>query len=354
VQFPFPLGDSVDAIVRKDEDFAPNDGMDRDNLCAAIRHLLGVSTDTPLTLEPLDGGVSSDIVRVETPFQTLCVKRALPQLKVAGDWRAPVSRNRAEVAWLTRVEAFCPANVPRILGDDPANGLFAMEWLPPDTHPVWKARLRDGAIRDADARAVGDVLGRIHAATADDPAVARAFAHDDTFHAIRLEPYLVATGRAHPDLAGALAACVAATVANKRVLVHGDWSPKNILIGPQGPVILDAECAWFGDPAFDVAFVANHLLLKGLWRPQWRARYLDALAALVAAYRAHVHWEPFEALDARVAALLPALLLARVDGKSPVEYLGDDDKARVRAFARPRVVAPPAGIAAIADAWRTA
>jgi 5-methylthioribose kinase len=325
-----------------------------DNLCAAIRRLLEVSADTPLKLQPLDGGVSSDIVRVETPSRTLCVKRALPQLKVAGDWRAPVSRNRAEVAWLTRVAAICPGNVPRILGDDPANGLFAMAWLPPETYPIWKTRLRDGVIDAADARAVGDVLGRIHAATADDPVVAKAFAHDATFHAIRLEPYLVAAGRAHPDLADALAARVAATAATRRVLVHGDWSPKNILIGPQGPVILDAECAWFGDPAFDVAFVANHLLLKGLWRPHWRARYLDALAALLGAYRAHVDWEPAGALDARVAALLPALLLARVDGKSPVEYLGDADKARVRDFARSRIKAPPASIADVVDAWRAA
>jgi aminoglycoside phosphotransferase (APT) family kinase protein len=341
-------------MVQKDERPGATSAEARDNLCAAVRAMLRVSACTPLAIHPLDGGVSSEIVRVEMPGRTLCVKRALPQLKVAGEWRAPVSRNRAEVAWLARVGALCPASVPRILGDDPAHGLFAMEWLPPDAYPVWKTRLRDGTIVATEARAVGDVLGRIHAASADDPALAREFAHDATFHAIRLEPYLLATARAHADLARPLAALAAATAAGKRVLVHGDYSPKNILIGPRGPVILDAECAWFGDPAFDVAFVANHLLLKGLWRPQWRARYLEALAALVAAYRAHVDWEPFDALDARAAALLAALLLARVDGKSPVEYLGDDDKARVRAFARPRILAPAAGIAAIADAWRAA
>src|SRR5712691_7894425 len=107
---------------------------------------------------------------------------------------------------------------------------------------------------------------------------------------------------------------------NKRVLVHGDFSPKNILQGASGPVILDAECAWFGDPAFDVAFVLNHLLLKGAWRLQWRARYLDLFRALERAYNAHVDWEPTTALAARIAALLPGLMLARIDGKSPVEY----------------------------------
>jgi aminoglycoside phosphotransferase (APT) family kinase protein len=327
---------------------------EHDKLCDAIRHILKVSAGSQLALAPLAGGVSSDIYRVDEGGRTFCVKRALPKLKVPGDWRAPVERNRSEVAWLTRVAALCPGHSPRILGEDAAAGLFAMEWLPPETHPVWKERLRDGLIVDAEAAAVGDVLGRIHAATADDAGIARSFANDAIFHAIRLEPYLVATGRAHPDLAGALAARVEDTLAHKRVLVHGDYSPKNILIGPAGPVILDAECAWFGDPAFDVAFIANHLLLKGLWRAQWRGRYLAALAALVDAYRAHVRWEPWPALDARIAALLPALLLARVDGKSPAEYLTGNDHAQVRAFARPRIVAPPPTIAAIAEAWNRA
>jgi aminoglycoside phosphotransferase (APT) family kinase protein len=228
-----------------------------------------------------------------------------------------------------------------------------MAWLAPDRHPVWKDLLRDGTIESATAAAVGDVLGRIHAATADDQRIAARFASDAIFHAIRLEPYLVATARVHADLAPALAGLVAATGSHKRVLVHGDFSPKNLLIGPGGPVILDAECAWYGDPAFDVAFVANHLLLKGAWRPQWRARYVAAFDALVEAYRANVRWEPWPALARRIAALLPALMLARVDGKSPVEYLHDERvKDDVRRFARDLVAAPVDDPGAIARRWR--
>src|SRR5204863_8996856 len=121
---------------------------------------------------------------------------------------------------------------------------------------------------------------------------------------------------------------------NGRVLVHGDFSPKNMLSGPGGPVVVDAECAWFGDPAFDLAFVLNHLVLKGAWRPQWRTRYLEAFRALSSAYFSHVAWETADALEARAAALLPALMLARIDGKSPVEYLTEPAaKDRVRTFA---------------------
>ncbi len=184
------------------------------------------------------------------------------------------------------------------------------------------------------------------------PRLPPRFPTDAIFHAIRLEPYLVATGRAHCDLAGRLAALVEVTRTTRRVLVHGDFSPKNILVGPAGPVILDAECAWYGDPAFDLAFVLNHLLLKGAWRPEWRERYAAAFNALVCAYIEHVAWEPRAVLEARTAALLPGLMLGRIDGKSPVEYLtGDADRDAVRGFARALLVDPEATLGAIAARW---
>ena len=126
-------------------------------------------------------------------------------------------------------------------------------------------------------------------------AVAAEFPTDAIFHAIRLEPYLLATARAHPDLAPQLEGLVATTQANKRALVHGDVSPKNILVGPAGPVFLDAECAWWGDPAFDLAFCLNHLLLKCLWTPRARDGFLTCFDAMVDTYLAGVRWEAADA-----------------------------------------------------------
>src|SRR6202162_1848866 len=161
-----------------------------------------------------------------------------------------------------------------------------------------------------------------------------AFANDETFEAIRIEPYLRATARAHPSLAHQFDALATETLATKRWLVHGDVSPKNILAGPKGPVFLDAECAWWGDPAFDLAFCLNHLLLKCLWTPRARDGFLACFDAMADTYRAGVRWEAADALDARAAHLLPGLFLARVDGKSPVEYITTDaDKDRVRRVA---------------------
>lgn len=301
----------------------------------ALRHMALVSAHQSVVLTPLAGGVSSEIYRVDLPTGPACIKRALARLKVAADWRAPVERNRWEVEWMRIAGGIAPAAVPAILGEDRATGCFAMAYLAPDTHPVWKDLLQRGDIDVATAAGIGHVLGRIHAATADRADIAARFPTDHIFHAIRLEPYLVATARAHPDLAARLDALVETTRTTKRVLVHGDFSPKNLLIGPAGPVILDAECAWYGDPAFDLAFVLNHLLLKGAWLPQWRARYVDAYAALADAYFAHVTWEAPASCGQRTAALLPGLMLARIDGKSPVEYLASESqKDAVRRFAR--------------------
>lgn len=308
--------------------------------------------DESPVLTPLTGGVSSDIVRADLRRGAVCIKRALPKLKVKADWQAPVERNRWEVEWMRVVAQVLPRAVPHILGVDAALGMFAMSYLDADSYPVWKALLRDGIVDAGFAGAVGDALGRIHAFSATRAELRECFDTGHIFFPIRLEPYLIATGRAHPDLAAHFEALAQRTFATQLTLVHGDISPKNILRGLDGPVFLDAECAWFGDPAFDVAFCLNHMLLKCAWRPQWSARYLACFDALLDAYVRHVAWESPPTLEARVAQLLPALFLARVDGKSPAEYIVHDrQREAVRRVARPLIVDPVANARDIAARW---
>jgi len=312
--------------------------------------LIGAEDRPPVT--PLAGGVSSDILRVDLPGGPICVKRALPKLRVAADWFAPVERNATEVGWMREAAAVDPDMVPEILGEDRAAGLFAMRFLDPADFPLWKAQLRDGVIEPATPRQVAARLAAVHRATVGKSEIAARFANDAIFHAIRLEPYLLATAARHADCAEALRALADATAACRLALVHGDVSPKNILVGARGPVFLDAECACYGDPAFDLAFCLNHLLLKCLWRPQWRARYLAAFDALAAAYLAAVAWEPAAAIEARAARLLPGLFLARVDGKSPVEYVtADVERERVRRVAKPLLKHPPERLEQVRAAW---
>ena len=324
-------------------------------LARSLTRLGLVRTDEQPRFVALAGGVSSDIARVEANGRTFCVKRALPKLKVAAEWRAPVERNHAEAEWMRVAGAIVPDAVPRLLAEDRAAGLFAMEFLPPEQYPVWKAELRDGRIEPELAAEVGRRLAKIHAAAARRGDLAARFANDHIFYPIRLEAYLVATADRHPDLRQALAGLVETTRTTKLTLVHGDVSPKNILAGPAGPVFLDAECAVYGDPAFDLAFCLNHLLLKCLWRPQWRERYLECYASLAGAYLGGVTWEPCATMEGRTARLLPGLFLARVDGKSPAEYVtSETDKAQVRSVAKPLLAHPADELAAVAAAWRRA
>lgn len=300
----------------------------------------------------LTGGVASDIWKVEAGDRTFAVKRALQKLRVARDWQVPVTRNVSEVDWLRAAAKVVPDAVPQILAHDADIGAFAMAYLDPAHHPIWKVELAAGHADPAFAARVGDTVAAIHAATAHSDAMERQFANDALFHAIRLEPYLEATAPAHPDIADALMRLSRETLAMRIALVHGDVSPKNILVGPNGPVFLDAECAWYGDPAFDLAFCLNHMLLKCLWVPRARTAFLACFDALAAVYLARVDWEPVTELERRAARLLPALFLARVDGKSPVEYITDEnDKARVRRVAVPLIASPPSRLADVRDAW---
>ena len=307
------------------------------------------------TISPLPGGVSSDIVRVDLDGGPICVKRALPRLKVEADWQAPIERNRYEVEWMRTAGRIVPGAVPRILGEDRESGMFAMEFLDPASHPVWKTQLRDGEISLDTAREVGRRVAAIHQNTAGDAVIARGFATDHIFFPIRLEPYLSATARKHPDCAGQLEHLVSVTGANRKALVHGDVSPKNILAGPRGPVFLDAECAWYGDPAFDLAFCLNHLLLKCVWRPHWQARYLECFDTLADSYLAGVTWEPRAGVEARASHLLPGLLLGRMDGKSPVEYITvEQERDRVRHVARALLLEPVDELGEVRNAWNDA
>lgn len=303
-------------------------------------------------MTPLTGGVASDIWKVESDERVFVVKKALAQLRVAQTWLAPVSRNASEVDWLREAGRIAPGAVPGILASDAKAGIFAMNYLDPADHPVWKQELHAGRADPAFAARLGAVIAAIHAGTQGSAEIARRFANDATFHSIRIEPYLEATARVHTDLAEPLLALAAETLAAKVALVHGDVSPKNILVGPHGPVILDAECAWYGEPAFDLAFCLNHLLLKCLWTPGASAGFLACFDALAESYLAGVDWEPRASIEARVARLLPALFLARVDGKSPAEYISTDAyKHRIRRVARPLIATPAARLSTIRQLW---
>ena len=324
---------------------------DEDILQSLQRH--GLLTDAKKAqFEALTGGVSSDIWKVNADGRVYCVKRALSKLRVAADWLAPVERNRYEVAWYRIANKIDPGSAPRILAHDDDAMLCAMEYLDPRFYKVWKTELRDGHADARQAAQAGMRLGIIHSRAANDTAVNVHFPRADIFQAIRLEPYLEATAAKHPDLEGQLFSLSRRTAEISLTMIHGDVSPKNILLGPDGPVFLDAECACIGDPAFDIAFCLNHFLLKCIWTPAVADDFMACFRAMALSYLKEVDWEKSDALEERAATLLPGLFLARVDGKSPAEYVKNDrDKEKVRRCARALLYNPPTRLNQVAEAW---
>lgn len=303
-------------------------------------------------LVPLSGGVSSDILLVRpATSRAFVVKRALPKLKVKDDWFADPARNRAEQDWFSYVARLLPASVPQLWHRD--TDWFAMEFLEGDL-TLWKSELLAGRAHGPHAAAAGAFLGTVHRASWDDPVARATFATGRNFYELRISPYLVTAGERLPALRSHFLAEAERLGATELALVHGDYSPKNLMVGPNRFVVLDAEVAWFGDPAFDLSFLLTHLHLKALHRPD----QADALLALVPAF-----WTGYcvalgpradAAIEARTVRLLMLLMLARVHGKSPVEYLTADRQAIVTRALSPHVPVPPATLARFTAEWKAA
>ncbi len=269
------------------------------------------------SVTPLAGGVSCDIWRVEGDGRQFAVKRALPKLRVQAEWFADPARNRHEQDYLKYVERFLPGAVPAILfsGDD----FFAMEFLGNEFRN-WKTLLLSGSVEPAAAAAAGRTLGRIHRESWGNPEAAKFFATDSHFHDLRIAPYLLASAEKHPEIAPLIHSEARRLAATKLALVHGDYSPKNLMVAPGRLVVLDCEVAWFGDPAFDLCFLVNHLLLKSLHLREKAGAFLDLIPWTISAYQAEIGKQHFQTVSHNSPALLLSLLLARVDGKSPAEY----------------------------------
>lgn len=304
----------------------------QDAIYDVLRRMDLIAPDDVVMVTPLTGGVSSNILKITTPDREFCIKQALPTLKVAKEWHAPLERVFAEIDWMQTVGALFPNAVPNIIAVDKTALCFAMDYLPAENYANWKSQLLNGEVDLQLAEKLGEVLVGIHAHTAMNSELAQRFAYDDNFLSLRLDPYLGEISRIHPDYADIIRAILVRTQHTQLALVHGDISPKNILRGPHGPVILDAECAWYGDPAFDLAFCLNHFLLKTLVAESAdrQGQLLSAFQVMNEKYLAGVSWESADEFEARIATLLPCLILARIDGKSPVEYLNAQQASTVR------------------------
>jgi aminoglycoside phosphotransferase (APT) family kinase protein len=313
-------------------------------------------TDEPDRIDFLTGGVSSIVVRVVTHEGAFVIKQALPQLRVEATWYSRPERSGIEARCALALAELVPGSVPEVVAVVADRSAFVMRSAPAGTE-TWKDRLLRGEVSLPIAAAVGRMLGRIHAASAMRADLARAFADTSFFDELRIDPYLRYVAARTPDLAPALDAIAAELLATGACLVHGDFSPKNLLVPPDGGVLLvDHEVAHWGHPAFDVSFVTNHLCLKAIrFRAEGRAdAYLGVAATVLDAYAGEARH--LELGVGRFASrTIGALLLARVDGKSPVEYLTDErDRALARVLGRDVLLDPPEDPWGVVDRAREA
>lgn len=304
------------------------------------------------TAVPLTGGVSSEIWLVTDGSQRFVVKWALPKLNVRDDWFADPARNCVEHDCLVYFGRIVPAHVPRVLFQDAEAGYFGMEFLD-ESFVNWKSELLRGAVREEDAARAGRLMATIHRASWDDAEVQAKFQTWRNFFALRVESYLLTTGVRHPKLSRLFEEEAERLGRAALALVHGDFSPKNILVRGERLVLLDCEAAWFGDPAFDVAFLLNHLFLKALHLASRHEEYLRLAARCWLEYRRTLADRFDEHLASRIGRLLLMLMLARIDGKSPVEYIVDEPKKEfVRAFVGRRLPAHAFALEEISEGWR--
>lgn len=272
----------------------------------------------------LGGGVSNIVVLVEDGRRRFVLKQALSRLRVRDEWLA--DRSRIVREWqamhaLGRV--LPPGRLPELLFLDEARFLYAMRAAARGSSD-WKTRLLAGELSPSTARLAGSTLGLMARGTWERAGFRDRFSDATAFEQLRTDPYYRTVASRHPVVAGRVSKWIEQSGGRRIALVHGDWSPKNLLVGPEGLVCIDFECAHFGDPSYDAGFMLNHLILKAFHRPNLASGYLR-LARIVFAWtvavlpRAALCWYERSAMRH-----LAFLMLARVDGKSPVEYLRTD------------------------------
>ena len=285
-----------------------------------------------------DQGVASDIRVVKGSDGPYVLKRALSRLRVAAEWRSDPARSLVEAAALRAMAGIIgQAAVPRVLWTDPARHEFGMELVPPRLRN-WKQELMAGRVDFATASRAGQLLGRLHFRSAGRADLREQFGSRQYFEELRIRPYFRRVAERNPDLAGEIDAVVAGMAAVGEALVHGDFSPKNILADGSDVVLLDCEVAHWGDPRFDLAFCLTHLALKSLRRSAPAAALAAAGASLLRSYR-----ETGPAIvDAALVRILGCLMLARLEGDSPVDYLSDLDAAATKSLAVQLLLDPEA------------
>jgi 5-methylthioribose kinase len=299
----------------------PRDLVDERTALAVLVDLGVAPANVPVEVRPLSGGISNVVLAAAWPGGRVVLKQSLPKLRVTADWPFDRARIINERRALERLGSLLPSgSVPEVLAHADEQFLFVMSHAPAGSRN-WKQELLAGRVDRETARRAGELLAAVHADLGEE--------FDDPTPLLqgRVDPYHRTAAAANADVAELVHAEIERLLATREVLVLGDWSPKNLLVYPDRVLALDFEVVHRGDPAFDVAFLLTHLVMKSVHLPEHAADLRRAADAFLAGYGTSLP-------EAHLVAELGCLLLARVDGKSPAEYLTKPERETVRSMAK--------------------
>ncbi len=289
---------------------------------SVVGYLVGrgvLGEESAAEVESLGGGVSNVVLAVRDAERDVVVKQALAKLRVEEEWYAPEGRAMVEAAALELVGELTPGAVPRLVDRDPQRHSLTVERAPRGWRD-WKGLLLGGEQQPWVAARLGELLATWHSATLAPRALPEELESASHFEHLRLAPYYATVAAKAPELAPDVLGLAEQLRQRRTCFVHGDFSPKNVLVGGRALWVVDFEVAHRGDPTFDVAFMLCHLVLKSIHLPGCAER-LDACAlAFARAYEPGTGGAP-ELSWPYVSSHVACLLLARVRGKSPAEYL---------------------------------
>jgi 5-methylthioribose kinase len=311
------------------------DALDIEDVPALLAYLQRTGRIAPgehPRIEVLQGGVSNRTVWVARESGDAWVlKQALAKLRVPVDWFSSPERIHREalgLEWLARLAP--PGSIAPLLFEDRERHLLAMQAVP-QPHANWKTLLLGGKICPDHFRQFATLLAAIHRDAYGRADLAAVFGDRTFFESLRLEPYYGYSAQQAPAAAAFLNSLIAETLACRITLVHGDYSPKNILIHNDRLVLLDHEVIHFGDPAFDLGFSLTHFLSKAHHLLVLRREFASAAREYWRVY-SEALGSPIWAADLEPRAVRHTLacLLARAVGRSPLEYLDPTGRVRQR------------------------
>lgn len=321
-------------------------------LTAYLRETGKIGPDEEPVVHVLGGGVSNRTVLVERPGgEAWVVKQALAKLRVQVDWFSSPERIHREalgLRWLAQIAP--PGTTTPLIFEDHEHHLLGMEAVP-QPHENWKSMLLAGRLERDHVAQFARLLGTVHRVSGERKSeIEPLFGDRRFFESLRLEPYYVYTGTQVPEAAGFIEALVAETRSHADTIVHGDYSPKNVLVHDGRLVLLDHEVIHLGDPGFDLGFSLTHLLSKAHHVAGCRQAFKQAAIDYWVIYRETVgdaSWA--EKLEPRAVRHTLGCLLGRVRGRSPLEYLDAAERTRQARAVTALMMNPPRTVAELAE-----